>query len=271
MHIPEVLLNNSIPLPLIGLGTWQLKDEVCIQSVKLALELGYRHLDTAHFYENHEAIGKGIQGFPREKLFLTSKFILPQAEHEGVEAGCDKALRELGTEYLDLYLLHYPDRAYDMAYFLHQAAELIFKQKVRAIGVSNFTQHHLHDLLGENLPIAVNQVEFHPYLNQAELLDFCRKHGIHVTSYRSLGKGVLSTDTVLQEIGQKHGKTAAQISLRWLIEENISVIPKAQSRKHLEENIQLFDFRLDAEDHAILDHLKKQQRFCENELSDFNY
>ncbi|HEY4832956.1 MAG TPA: aldo/keto reductase, partial [Waddliaceae bacterium] len=233
MKVPEVLIEKSRSLPIVGLGTWLLQGAACTQAVKLALEIGYRHFDTAYLYDNHAAIGKALHGFAREKLFLTSKFTLPQIEREGIETICDRTLKELGTSYLDLYLLHYPDRTYNMAHVLHQVQQLIDKQKVRTMGVSNFTQRHLKDLSEKQIPIAVNQVEFHPYLNQKELLAFCQQHHIHLMSYRSLGKGALVADPIFEKIGKKYGKTSAQVSLRWLIEQKISVIPKAQSIKHL--------------------------------------
>lgn len=271
MKVPEILIKKSINLPILGLGTWSLKGPTCSSVVKMALEIGYRHFDTAHMYENHKEIGTGIKGFDREKLFLTSKFVLPQLENESVEATCDRALLEIDTDYLDLYLIHYPIRSIDMVKVYEEMQRLVAKKKVRAIGVSNFTTRHLQDLLDQGFIPDVNQVEFHPYLNQIELLSFCLQNKIHIMSYRSLGKGTLITDPLFENIGKQYGKTPAQVCLRWLVEKEISIIPKASNKKHLEENFQIFDFSLNEKDRKILDNLELQHRFCEREWSDFEY
>jgi diketogulonate reductase-like aldo/keto reductase len=268
---PEVLIANHISLPVVGLGTWLLKGSVCTHVVQTALNLGYRHFDTAHIYENHKDIGRAIRGFERKQLFLTSKFTLEQWLHEGAEPLCDRALRELECDYLDLYLLHFPDRSFDMVKAMQQSMKLIEKQKIRALGVSNFTQRHLQDLLSQGISVSVNQVEFHPYLNQKNLLSFCQRHQIHVMAYRTLGKGALISDPIFEHIGKKYHKTPAQILLRWVIEHNVSVIPKTTSRKHLQENLALFDFSLTPKDRATLDHLQAERRFCAGEWTDFNY
>ena len=269
--IPKIPIKTAVSLPLVGLGTWRLQGNECTQVLGTALDLGYRHIDTAEFYENHAAIGKGIAGFDRQQLFLTSKFSLTQLQHETLEQTCDRTLKELGTDYLDLYLLHWPDRSCDIGGAIHQALELIHRQKIRALGVSNFTTRHLQDLFDQNLTVSVNQVEFHPYLNQKELLKFCHQHHVHLTSFRSLGKGALRTDPIFEKIGAKYNKTPAQICLRWLVEQNISVIPKASTPEHLKENLEIFDFSLDADDHTILDHLQVQHRFCTGPWNDFDY
>ena len=269
--IPQITIKTAVSLPLVGLGTWRLKGAECTQVLRVALDLGYRHIDTAEIYDNHVAIGKGIASFDRQQLFLTSKFSLAQLEHKTVQQVCDRTLKELGTDYLDLYLLHWPDRSCDISKAIHQALQLVDQQKIRAVGVSNFTTRHLKDLFDQNLTVSVNQVEFHPYLNQKELLTFCHQHHVHLMSFRSLGKGALRTDPIFEKIGAKYHKTPAQICLRWLVEQNISVIPKASTRQHLEENLDIFDFSLDAEDHTILDHLKVQHRFCTGPWTDFDY
>lgn len=271
MKIPEILITRSLSLPIIGLGTWLLRGQQCTRAVEMALDIGYRHFDTAHVYENHEAIRKGLRGVLRENLAITSKFTIPQLSKMSVEETCDLALKELDVDYLDLYLLHYPIRSANMKQIVDEMERLVEKQKVKAIGVSNCTERHLRDLHQANCHFHVNQVEFHPYLYQKKLLNYCLKHNVHLMSYRSLGKGALIADPILEKIGEKYHKTPAQISLRWLIEKKISVIPKASTKKHLEENFDLFDFSLDKEDVDILDNLEHQHRFCEREWSDFNY
>lgn len=271
MQVPNTVIAKSVAMPMVGLGTWELRGDAGLRVVQLAFELGYRLIDTAHAYENHAMIGEAIKGIERSQLFLTTKFTLPQLVENTVEQICDHALLELGTDYLDLFLLHYPDRSYDMAPVMHQMLALVEKQKVRAIGVSNFTNHHLEDLMDQNIHVAVNQVEFHPYLNQKELLDYCNRNQIHLSSYRSLGKGVIARDPIFEKMGRKHGKTATQIALRWLIEQNISVIPKSSTKEHLSQNLAIFDFTLDPDDRVILDQLNKQKRFCNQPWFDFGY
>ncbi|MGH7889698.1 MAG: aldo/keto reductase, partial [Thermodesulfobacteriota bacterium] len=182
-------------LPLLGLGTWDLRGRECTKIVKLALQLGYRHIDTAHVYENHVAIQKGIGNFDRKQLFITSKIALEQIDPEkietSVEAACDLALQELGTEYLDLYLIHWPRHTWPMSKILKAMENLAHQGKIKKAGVSNFTRHHLEDLLNDGCKPAANQVEFHPYLFQKELLEYCRLEKIQLISYRPLGKGEL--------------------------------------------------------------------------------
>lgn len=201
MTIPTVTFDSGIEMPIVGLGTWLLNGKECERAVKMALDLGYRHIDTAHLYNNHKEIGKSIQGFPREELFLTSKFLIDQLRSfrggNKVEQSCDLAIDELRCDYLDLFLIHFPDRSQSMAALLKEMEKLIAKGKVRAIGVSNFTIHHLQDLLKEKARFSVNQVEFHPFLYQKELLEFCKKHEILLVSYRTLGKGELLKEKIL--------------------------------------------------------------------------
>lgn len=256
-------------MPQIGLGTWELKGEKCAEVVEMALEIGYRHIDTAHMYENHREIGNAIKSFPREKLFLVSKFMPTQMGKMTVEETCDLALEELGTDYLDLYLLHYPDRTLAMNKILSDLAELKEKGKVGEWGVSNFTRRHLQDTLDGGLHPACNQVEFHPHLYQKELLDFCHEHNITLVSYRSLGKGKLVHDSVVKDIAEKEGRTPAQILLRWCWEKGVAVIPKASTRERLLENFSL-DFKLRNEDLMTLDHLGTK-RLCNPVWQDFDY
>lgn len=258
-------------IPPIGLGTWELWKEKCVEVVKLALELGYRHFDTAHNYDNHREIGKAIHGFPRDQLFLTSKFTIPQLDRVSVEETCDLALRELNIDYLDLYLLHFPDRNAPMRPILEVLEGLKATGKARHVGVSNCTARHLQDMLSWGIRPAANQVEFHPYLYQKELLEFCNKEKIRLISYRTLGKGTLVKEPFLKEMAEKYGKTPAQLLLRWCLDKGIPVIPKASSKEHLAANLAAEGFRLTPEDTATLDHLKKHRRYCNREWADFSY
>ncbi len=243
-------------IPLIGLGTYLLKGEEGTRTVRYALELGYRHIDTAHVYENHLAIHKAIKDFPREQLYITSKMLLEQGSAFDT---CDLALKELGIDYLDLYLIHWPDHAFPMRKTGEEMMELKAKGKIKEWGVSNFNEHHLEDL---KLPVFANQVEFHPYLYQKKLLDYCLAHQIKLVAYRPFGKGELLKDPLFGDIGKKYNKTGSQVILRWITQKHIPVIPKASSMKHLKENLHIFDFELSDEDLATIDNLNRNQRFC---------
>lgn len=262
-------------LPPIGLGTWNLRGHECTKVVKLALALGYHHIDTAHDYENHEAIREGIEGFDRHKLFITSKFTIeqlgPQDIAGSVEETCDLALEQLGTDYLDLYLIHWPRRTWPLTEIFKSMELLVKKGKIKKAGVSNFTAHHLKDLLDDGHKPAANQVEFHPYLYQKELWDYCKLEGIQLIAHRPFGKGPILKDPLLKKIGSHYNKSPSQVVLRWLVQKEIPTIPKASSEKHLEENINIFDFALTADEMKHIDHLNKSKRFCGAEDPEFKY
>jgi 2,5-diketo-D-gluconate reductase B len=262
-------------MPAVGLGTWKLKGDECVRVVRDALDLGYRHIDTAHVYENHEAVKKGIEGYNREELFLTSKIAVELINAKSVlgsvKKRCESALEELGTDYLDLYLIHAPDRNYPLLEIFAAMQSLVRDGKVCSIGVSNFTIHHLEDFTREGLRPSVNQVEFHPYLYQKELWQFCQSEGIQLVSYRSFGKGALLDEPIFKEIGKRHKKSAAQVILRWLYQKEIPSIPKASSKERLKENISIFDFALDPKEMEDLDGLNQNKRFCKAEDTEFNY
>jgi diketogulonate reductase-like aldo/keto reductase len=264
-------------LPLVGLGTWTLRGDKCAQIVRLALEIGYRHIDTAHIYENHQAIRQALQGFAREQVFMTSKMALeeqvdPKKIEKSVRHACDQTLQELGTDYLDLYLIHAPNRSFPLNAVYEAMQQLIDLKKVRQLGVSNYTIHHLEDLRKAGFIPFANQVEFHPYLNQKELLAYCRMHGIRLISFRSFGKGtLLSEEPLFDQIGSKYGKTGAQVILHWLIQQDIPVIPKASSEKHLRENLEIFDFSLSDTEMSQLDQLHRNKRYCRPDNPEYTY
>ena len=264
-------------LPLIGLGTWELRGEECAKVVKEAIELGYQHIDTAFAYENHRQIKKAIKGFDRNKLYITSKIALetqvdPAKLEQSVQKACDSALDELGTDYLDLYLIHSPNREFPLDKVFSALEGLVKQGKIRSAGVSNFTIHHLEDLRKAGFIPLANQVEFHPYLYQKELWEYCKSHGIKLISYRSLGKGkLLKEEPLFNSIGEKHRKTGAQVILRWLVQKEIPVIPKASSKKHLKENLEIFDFALTDEEMKELDSLNIGKRYCRPDDPAFSY
>ncbi len=264
-------------LPHIGLGTWDLRGNECTKVVQLALELGYTHIDTAHVYQNHQAIREAIKEFDRKKLYLTSKIAVdeqvdPKTVEKSVQKACEQALKELGTDYLDLYLIHAPDRKFPLEKIFITMERLADQGKIYRAGVSNYNIHHLEDLRKAGCAPFANQVEFHPYLNQKELLDYCSAHQIKLIAFRPFGKGkLLAQEPLFNLIGNKHHKSGAQVILRWLIQKKISVIPKATSEGHLRDNLEIFDFSLSEEEMSQLDHLHKNKRYCRAENPEYAY
>ncbi|MCF7852664.1 MAG: aldo/keto reductase [Simkaniaceae bacterium] len=226
-------------------------------------------------YHNQSAIGKALKGYPRSELFLTSKISMRGRDTfhvDDLSTEIEQILNELQTHYLDLLLLHEPHRELPMRDILLKLIEAKERGWVRVIGVSNCTIHHLNDALQWGIDaIEVNQVEFHPYLNQKELHRFCKANGIHLTAYRPLGKGEMVHESIFKKIGEKYNKSGAQVILRWLIQKNISAIPKAVSEAHLRENWNVFDFTLQPADMVLLEGLNRNQRYCTSEYFDFDY
>jgi diketogulonate reductase-like aldo/keto reductase len=243
-------------IPMLGLGVWQVENaRECVDAVRWALEEGYRHIDTAQAYGNEESVGLGLRqsGVPREEIFVTTKF-LPRSEDP--VAALEASLRGLGLEYVDLYLIHWPEGGPTWAWpGMERAREAGY---ARSIGVSNFGVDDLRQLLATAtvMPV-VDQVQFSPYEYRKALLDACRQNGIALEAYSPLGTGRhLSSDTVAR-IARRHERTPAQVLLRWCIERGIPVIPKSTHRERIAENAQLFDFRLSDQDIAELDALDR--------------
>lgn len=263
-------------IPLVGLGTYKLLGDQATRIVKEALDVGYRHFDTAHVYGNHEAVGRGLKGFHRKELFITSKLSIEQVDDAKIlsstEKACEQALNELGLDYLDLYLIHWPERTRPLNSILSAMNQLVKQGKVRHVGVSNYTIHHLQDGLDAGLTIEANQVEFHPYLFQKKLLDFCNKKGIRLIAHRSFGKGeLMQIEPLFDQIGKRYGKSGAQVILRWTVQRNIPVIPKSSSKERLIENFSIFDFALTKEEMEALDQLHQDKRYCDPDWEEFNY
>ncbi len=262
-------------IPPIGLGTWELRGRECTKIVKLALSLGYRHIDTAHSYSNHKAIRAAIAPFDRHQLFLTSKLALDQVDLKkipsSVERACNLALEELGLEYLDLYLMHWPNHTLPLSKIFFAMQNLKEKGKIRDVGVSNFTTHHMRDLLRDGGRPAFNQVEFHPYLSQKELLKYGHDHGITLISYRPFGQSKLLMEPEFAKIGKKYKKSSAQTILRWLLQKQVPTIPKASSETHLRDNLDIFDFSLSPSEMKSLDGLNRNKRFCGEDDPELNY
>jgi 2,5-diketo-D-gluconate reductase B len=254
-------LKSGHEIPLLGIGTWNMGGAVCEKSVRAALEMGYRHIDTADIYGNHREVGKGIKGYDRSGLFITSKVWRSDLAYDKVIERCNKSLKEIGTDYLDLYLMHYPNDRFPIAETMRAFKKLVEDGKIRSAGVSNFYDEWLKEVIEvSEIPVVTNQVEFHPHLYQRELLDFCTKNGVAVTAYSPLARGQILDDPVLKDIAGKHGKSVAQVSLRWLIQHGMIVIPKSSSEDHLRENMDVFDWKLTAKEMEAVDSIKTWNR-----------
>jgi len=258
------VLASGVKMPWFGLGVWQSKEgEEVENAVKYALKAGYRHIDTAAIYENEEGVGKGIKdsGVPREEIFLTTKLWNSEQGYESTLAAFEESRRKLGVEYVDLYLIHWPNK--EKRYLdSWKALEKLYKDGlVKAIGVSNFKVHHLQDILKvcEIKPM-VNQVEYHPHLQQKDLHAYCREHGIQLQAWSPLMQGKAFEEPLLIELGEKYGRTPAQIVLRWDLQNEVVTIPKSVKESRIIENANVFDFELSEEDMERISALDKAGR-----------
>ncbi|NDV14552.1 aldo/keto reductase [Muricauda sp. TY007] len=257
-------LHNGVRMPYFGLGVYQSEDgSEVINAVKTALNHGYRHIDTAAIYHNEEGVGTGIHesDVDRKDVFLTSKVWNTDQGYDATLKAFDTSLGRLGTDYLDLYLVHWPKG--EISKETWKALEKLYKEKrVRAIGVSNFLRHHLEDLLtsAEIVPM-VNQMEFHPYLVQQDLIDFCNSKGIQYEAWSPLMQGNIFDLDIMKDLASKYNKTIAQIVLRWDLQKGVVTIPKSSKKERIIANADLFDFKLSEEDVKLLDGLEKGKRF----------
>ncbi|PAL11954.1 aldo/keto reductase [Peribacillus simplex] len=260
-------LHNGVEMPWFGLGVFKVEEgPELVNAVKVAIKHGYRSIDTAAIYENEEGVGQGIReglkeaGISREDLFVTSKVWNADLGYESAIAAYEKSLQKLGLEYLDLYLIHWPvEGKYKEAW---RALETLYKEgKVKAIGVSNFQIHHLKDLMEDaEVKPMVNQVECHPRLTQKEVQAFCKEQGIQLEAWSPLMQGELLDNDVLQAIATKHGKSVAQVILRWDLQNGIVTIPKSTKEHRIVENSTVFDFELTAEEMNQIDGLNQNHR-----------
>lgn len=263
----ELLLNDGNKIPTLGFGTYKLLGQEGVESVTNALSKGYRLIDTAAIYGNEEAVGKGIKasGVIREEIFVTTKLWRENLGYESTKTELQNSLNRLELDYLDLYLIHWPANAknYDNwqkanADSWRAMEELQLEGKIKSIGVSNFFQKHLDALFHTAKVIpSVNQIEFHPGYWQPELTDYCKNLNIAVESWSPLARGKVFGNEVLEAISRTHNKTVSQVCLRWVIQHDVIVIPKSASPERMEENINIFDFELSAEEMEQINNIPK--------------
>jgi diketogulonate reductase-like aldo/keto reductase len=262
----NVKLNNEVEMPQLGFGVFLVEEgESVVEAVKKAIEVGYRSIDTAAIYKNERGVGQAIReaGVPREELFITSKVWNSEQGYESTLKAFDESLERLGLEYLDLYLIHWPTPRNDKYVETFKALEKLYEDgKVRAIGVSNFTIPHLERILSEcSVKPVVNQVELHPYFSQPELRNFCSENEIYVEAWGPLMQGGEAlNDEVIAKIAEQHGKTPAQVILRWHLQNGVIAIPKSTTPSRIEENFQVFDFELSSEEMQQMDSLNQNRR-----------
>lgn len=246
-------LHNGVEMPWLGLGVFKVEDgQEVIDSVKAAIEAGYKSIDTAAIYGNEEGVGKAIadSGVSRDELFITTKLWNADQGYESALAAFDTSMEKLGLDYLDLYLIHWPVPAKGKYKESWKALEKLYKDgRVRAIGVSNFKTHHLEDLMADcEIKPMVNQVEYHPIFPQQEVHEFCKKNQIQLEAWSPLAQGQLLDNEELAAIGEKYGKSTAQVIIRWCFQNEVVTIPKSTKAKRIQQNADIFDFELTQED-----------------------
>ncbi|GAA1090703.1 aldo/keto reductase [Nocardiopsis metallicus] len=265
----HVTLNNGLTMPQLGFGVWQVPDDEAYSAVTTAIEVGYRSIDTARLYDNEKGTGRAIadSGVAREDIFLTTKLWNDDQGYDKALKAFDASLERLGTEYVDLYLIHWPAPERDAYVDTWKALERIHAEgRAKAIGVSNFTARTLERLVGETEVVpAINQIELHPYFSQAGMRAANADKGVLTEAWSPLGQGKgLLDDPVLAELGAKHGKSAAQVVLRWHLQLGNVVIPKSVTPSRIRENFDVFDFELTAEDIDRIGSLDRDGRIGPN-------
>ena len=267
-----VSLKSGDQMPVLGLGTWQLTGQECINAIPVAVEIGYRHIDTADAYKNHKDVAQGLKkaGIAREKLFITSKLFLRDMEPENVLKTGPRMLSELGIDYLDLLLIHWPLKEVPFEETLGAMAELQKKDLIKNIGVSNFTIKHLKEVeANSNVEITNNQIECHPYIYQEELINYCQERDIIITAYSPLARGDIFEDADIKKMSDKYDYSPACLVLKWLVDKGLVVIPKASSREHIKDNFKILEIELPAEVREMLDKKHENRRLVEPGFADF--
>lgn len=262
--VPTVTLNNGVVIPQLGFGVFQVPPEETKDAVLMAFDVGYRHIDTAQMYKNEAGVGAALaeSGLPRDEVFVTSKLNNGYLTHGPALDAFDRTLEALGSDHVDLFLIHWPlPTVADYVDRWRTLEEIYASGRARAIGVSNFQPAHLRRLQAETaVTPAVNQVEVHPYLRQDEVRSFDREHGIATEAWSPIAQGKVLDDPVLVRIAENHGRTPAQVTLKWHLQRGDIVFPKSVTRSRVEENFALFDFTLSDMEMADIDDLDRGER-----------
>ena len=263
-------LPSGDELPALGFGTWQLDGETLETSLRAALDAGYTHVDTAEGYMNEDVIGDVLADYDRDEVFLTSKVLSKNLNYDSLIESCETSLERLGTEYLDLYLIHWPNPAISLRESLNAMATLHERGLVRNVGVSNFSAyqlscaHHISDV-----PIAVNQIEFHPLFQRPDLVDYCRETDTVVEAAAPLARTRVFDDDVVHDLAEKYGVSSAQVVVRWAIERDIVALPKSSSPDHVRSNADL-DFEMDEADLVALDERDRNEPVYDTPARDWS-
>lgn len=258
----DTLTVHGTAVPRLGFGTWQITGPECAEAVRDALDIGYRHLDTARAYDNEREVGRGLaaSGVDRDEVFLTTKVWMDDLAPDRVRASAEGSLRDLGLDHVDLLLIHWPSHDVPLERTLEAMLALRDEGRTRHVGVSNFPPRLLRRAV-DLAPVFCDQVEMHPFLGQDELLRIAGERDLMITAYAPLAQGRVVEDPVLAEVGEAHGKTAGQVALRWLLDQpRVSPIPKSATHERRVENFQVFDFSLTDEERARIDALPKDRR-----------
>lgn len=265
MTVPKVDLSNGTNIPQIGLGTWLNKDEKeCFEAVKSALQVGYRHIDTAQIYENEQFVGEAVaeSKIPREELFITTKIWNDNLWWEGFDESFEESLKKLQTDYVDLLLIHFPVTE-ERRPAWYKMEEKYKAGKAKAIGVSNYTIRHLEELLREcTVKPVVNQVELHVFLQQPELVQYCKENNIVIEAYSPLAHGYGLDDSVIAKVAEKHSRSPTQVMIRWCIDQGLVPLPKSTHPDRVRQNFEVFDFNLDDDDLKQIKRLDRGFRTC---------
>jgi 2,5-diketo-D-gluconate reductase B len=261
---------NGAKIPAIGLGTWELRGRTCARLVEQAIKLGYRHIDTAQVYDNEREVGDGLRasGVKRDDVFVTTKVWTTHFAPNDLERSTKESLARLRLSEVDLLLLHWPNPQVPLSETLGALAHVRQLGMARHIGVSNFTVALIEEAVAMcPEALACDQVEYHPYLDQTKVLDACSRHGMALVAYSPVAKGRIKNDQVLARIGQAHGKTAAQVCLRWLVQQNVAAIPRTSRIERLSENIDVFDFVLSDDEMRLI----SEMGGAKGRLTDFGF
>jgi len=257
-----IKLSEASSVPVIGFGTWQLKGGVAVESVETALRSGYRHLDTADVYGNHLEVAAGIKnsGVARKDIFLTTKLWTESFQKDKVQATVERFLRELRTDYIDLLLMHWPNKQVSVGETLEAMDKLKDLGMVKEIGVSNFTIKLLEEALSTGIPFSNNQVEFHPSLNQKKLKEFCDQNKIVLTAYSPIAQGQDLKLPLIEKLSEKYNRSSSQVVLNWIISKGIVAIPRASKEEHIKDNLKTPEWGLEPADVMLIDQLNSNNR-----------